>query len=513
MKGHNFITQKHWGLVSDRPPEEVEADKWTSLSNIQFQDRSTNRVSGYEPFAEPPLGSGPIFALNVIIGLDAFWIYCTTSKVYVTDGENHWDITPATGLQTVEPGSWTGAILNGIPVLNNGEDAPFYWSLAVGSPCLTLPGWPAGAYCKAIRAFKYHLFALNIFNGTEKFQDTLWWSEGAAPGAIPQEWLPSPSNDAGDMTLADSPGGIVDGLSLRDTFIVYKQFSSYVLSYVAGQYVYTQRKLFLTTGIQTSNCVAELNGEHWVFTGNDVIRHDGQNFVSVVHDKVKNELVQSVDPARTGLCCVTSRVREQQLWVCIPTQGNALLNRAYMINTTTSDSGKLDLPGVAFVARGIVSVADPVSWDADPDSWDSDITFWEQQTYSPTEDGILLCDPDQNHLFSHGTTDGADGQPMYAFAERQSLPINDNIQRALVTRLIPRLQGAPGEVIQIRVGGQAYFDQPINWSDPQDFTIGASVGVDVQVEGRMISVRFEATTDRAWTLHSYKLEVVDLGLF
>lgn len=514
MKSPSYVNFKHWGLIADQPPEEVPPDKWTGLSNIQFQERSTNRVSGYEPFADPPLGTGPIFALNVIFGADTFWVYCTASHVYVTDGATHHDITPAGGLSTVEVGEWTGCILNGIPVLSNGQDAPFYWPLSVSLPCLTLPGWPTGAYCKAIRAFKYHLFALNIFDGTTALPDTVWWSEAAAPGAIPQEWTPAPDNDAGDMTLADAPGGIVDGLSLRDTFVVYKQFSCYILSYVAGQYVFVQRKLFLTAGLQTSNCVAELNGEHWLFTGNDVIRHDGQNFVSVVQDKVKRELVESVDPSKTAICCVTSRVREQQLWVCIPTQGSSLLNLAYVINTQTGDSGKLDLPGVAYVARGIVRSAESgISWDSDAEAWDADITFWDQQTYSPTEDSILICDPDSNQLLSHGTTDTVNGQPLYAFVERQSLMMNENILRALVTRVVPRLSGQPGEVINIRVGGQSYFDQPISWSDPIPFVIGTNVGVDLQVEGRLISIRFEGTTSRVWRLHSYRLGVVDLGLY
>ena len=514
MKGHNFVSHQHWGIVTDHPPEEVDPTKWTAGQNIQFQDQATVRVSGYEAFAGAPSGTGPYFAMHVLVGPNSYWIYCTANKVFVTDGTLHFDITPAGGLQTGEVGTWTGCILNGIPVLSNGEDAPFYWNLQTGNKCLTLPGWPVGATCKVIRAMKYHLFALNIFDGGLQQPDTVWWSQGAAPGAIPQQWTPSPSNDAGDMTLADSPGGIVDGLSLRDTFVVYKQFATYMLSYVAGQYVFTQRKLFLTTGLQTSNCVAELNGEHWLFTGNDVIRHDGQNFVSVVQDKIKHDLVQSVDPSKTGMCCVTSRHREQQLWVCIPTQGQPYLNRAYVINVLTGDCGVLDLPLVTYVARGIVQQgAGMTTWDTDPAAWDTDVTFWDQQTYSPTEDSILICDADDNKLWAHGTIDTIDGQPMYAFVERQSLPINDNILRALTLRVLPRLEGEPGEIINIRVGGQAYFNQPITWSDPQPFVIGQDVGVNVQTEGRLISVRFEGTTARVWKLHSYKMEVVDLGLF
>ena len=515
MKPHNFVQQDHRGIVSDLPPEEVGPANWTSGSNMQFQEGATRRTGGYEAFADPLLPGGPLFAISVIYGAVNYWIYCSETGVFVTDGSAHWDLTPPAGLLPVKGGDWTGTILNGIVVLNNGRDSPMYWDFNTANPVQTIPGWPAGASCKVIRSFKYHLFALNIVDGSSK-PDTLWWSEGAQPGAIPQEWLPSPSNDAGDMVLADTPGRIVDGLALRDTFIVYKDFSTYALSYVAGQYVYTQRKLFLTTGLQARNCVMELNGEHWVFTGTDVIRHDGQNFSSVVQEKVKNELVNSVEPTLTSLCCVTSRHRNQQFWVAIPTAGKQHLNRAYVINVLTNECGIRELPDIDFLARGIVNLnSGNISWDSDttPVAWNDDTGFWDQQNYSPTEDSVLMCASVANKLWSTDTTDSADGAPVAAFIERQSLPINNNIQRALVTRVLPRLDGEPGETINIRVGGQAYFGQPINWEAPQPFVIGTNVGTDHQVEGRLISVRFEGNTMREWILHSYKLEVVDLGLF
>jgi hypothetical protein len=504
---------QHWGTVMDIPPEEVGPERWTSVQNIAFKEQSTERAKGYAAWADILLGTGPLFALNVIAEAETFWIYCTANQVYVTDGSAHHDITPAGGLVSVNAGEWTGCILNGIPVLSNGADEPFYWNLNTASPCVILPGWPTGSFCKVIRAFKYHLFALGVTDAGNYQPDTLWWSAGAAPGAIPQAWTPAPDNDAGDMTLADTAGAIVDGLSLRDTFVVYKQFSCYVLNYVAGQYVYTQRKLFLTTGLQSSNCVAEMNGEHWVFTGNDVIRHDGQSFRSVVQDKVKRALVDSIDASKVLMSCVTSRIRDQQFWVCIATQGEPWLNKAYVINTGTEDVGEIELPGVAFVARGIVTATAGNSWDSDNSAWDTDTTFWDQQAYTPTEDSILLCDQDANKLWNHGLDDLADGQPVHAWAERQSLPVQNAILRSMITRVVPRLEGQDGDTINIRVGGQAYFNQPISWSDPMPFVIGQSVGVDVQTEGRLISIRFEGTTERVWKLHSYRLGVVDLGLF
>lgn len=512
MDSPNYQSFKHSGINSDLPPEEVAASVWTGGSNVQFQDTATTRVGGYENYSGTPLGTGPVFALPLVGTAEVYWIYCSTQGVYVTDGINHFDITPV-GLSLCEAGDWTGCILNGVPVLNNTIDEPFYWDLNTGNKCQTLPGWKAGATCKAIRAFKYHLFALNITDVTIQ-PDTLWWSAGAEPGAIPQEWLPAPDNDAGDMTLADTEGDILDGLALRDSFIVYKSYSTYALSYVAGQYVYTQQKLFLTTGIQSPNCIAEINGEHWVFTGSDVIKHDGQNYKSIVQDKIKHEIVDSIEPTKIKLPCITARHRNQQIWLGIPTAGNSHLNKAYVINILTGDVGIRELPNVDFLARGIVNPgSDPVTWDADNNSWDSDITFWNQQNYSPVADNILMCDQDSNRLWAADTTDTNDGAPVDAYVERLSLPTNDNINRAFITRVVPRITGEAGETIYITTGGQAYFDQPIDWYPAQPFIIGSDVGVSVQTEARLFSIRFSGTTNKAWKIHSYKIGIVDLGLY
>ena len=234
--------------MTDLPPEEVPIENWTGGANIQFQDTATRRVGGYQAFGGTP-SAAPMFAMSVLVSGAAYWIYCSADGIFATDGLTHTDITPAGGLTAVTPGLWTGCILNGIPVLNNSIDPPMYWPLDIAQKCLVLPGWPATAACKAIRAFKYHLFALNITDNSVNFPDSLWWSTSAEPGSVPVTWAPAVDNDAGDAVLADTPGIIIDGLGMRDVFVVYKDNSTYSLSYVAGQYVYTVRKNFLTSGI------------------------------------------------------------------------------------------------------------------------------------------------------------------------------------------------------------------------------------------------------------------------
>ena len=515
MKGPTYVQFKHSGIVLDLPAEEVSPDNWTSGSNIQFQDNATRRVGGYAQFAGTLSGAtGPLFAMSVDSGAITYWIYCTSANVYVTDGTTHFDITPTVPQTGVLPGRWSGCILNGIPVINSGYGPPLFWDLNTANKCSTLTGWPTGATCKTIRAFKYHLFALNVTSSSVNYQATLWWSKSALPGTIPAEWTPSATNDAGDLDLGDTPGAIVDGLAMRDNFMVYKEFATYALSYVAGQFIYTSRKIFLTSGVVALNCITEVDGAHFVFTGTDIIRTDGQNFTSLVDLKVKNYLTNSIDPAQIDQCCIVYRQRNNQIWVCVPIQGGSGLTRAFVINTLNGSIGIRNLPGVSHVSRGVVIVgATTTSWDSDSQAWFRDITYWNQQAYDPSDDGVLMCDTAAKKLWAVDVSDTDNGALVSAFIERASLPIGDHVLHALVTRVVPRLEGTSGDVIYIRTGGQAFFDQPISWSSPVPFVIGTDVAVNVLTEGRLISVNFSADTSRQWKIHSYRLGYVDLGLY
>jgi len=513
MKSPQLDLYKHYGVVKDLEPGEVGSDRWTDVSNFQFQEGFTRRVGGYDAYADPPTVA-PLFCFHTTDQSTNYWIYCGQNTVYVTNGTTHHDITPALGLNVAPAGNWTACSLNGIPVLCNGINRPFYWDLNTSNACLYLPGWPSNATCGAICSYKFHLIAMDITQASVRYQDTVWWSEGAAPGALPQDWVPASDNDAGDVQLADTPGVILDAKPLRDTLMVYKENSTYALQYVGGQFVYTQRKVFLNQGVFAKNCIAEIDGEHWVFTGTDVIRHNGQQSVSVVQDKVKNTLIDSIDVVYKDYCCVAQIHSQSQFWICIPTQGSISLDKAYVINTKTNEVGIRDLPNILYVGRGLVD-QDLFStlWSTDSQAWELDLTFWNQQSFNPTADSLLMCAFTSSDLWSVDTSDENDGVAVSAYVERESLPITVSNNNTLVTRIIPDIRGFTGDTINVKVGTQSFFGQDISWEPETPFVIGTDNYIDVQTEGRLFSIRFEATTSRRWNIHGYRLQTVETGLF
>jgi hypothetical protein len=64
------------------------------------------------------------------------------------------------------------------------------------------------------------------------------WSNLAVPGALPSTWNEADATqDAGEFDLAEGQDPIVDGLGLKDSFIVYKESSTWALDYIGGAFV------------------------------------------------------------------------------------------------------------------------------------------------------------------------------------------------------------------------------------------------------------------------------------
>ncbi|MNV72103.1 hypothetical protein D3C71_1651630 [compost metagenome] len=200
------------------------------------------------------------------------------------------------------------------------------------------------------------------------------------------------------------------------------------------------------------------------------------------------------------------------MWVAIPEQGNQWLNKAYVIDVTTGDVGVRSLPNVASLAHGIVgNIGVNSSWNADGNAWETDVTFWDQQSFDPTQDSLLMVDAVRAHLYNVDVIGTADGAPVHAYIERLGAPVGDFSKHKVITAVTPRIEGELGDVLTFTLGGQTYFNQSIVWGDPQDFVIGQDVHVTDIVEGRLLSVRIEGTTNSPWRLYRYAIKTVDQG--
>ena len=490
------------GVNSDLPANQLPPDVYTDVLNMEAFDIGMRSSSGIAAVYGTPLFPPEHLVYNKASG-SFFWIYASSNGIGVTDGVNQFDITPIVPPGSVHPANWTDAQLNTLVTLNNNVDAPWYWDNNTGTPMQLLPGWPAGVNCRSLRSFNYNLIAMDLRGGAGDLINALMWSNSADPGQIPDSWTPLPENDAGDNVLADTIGSLIDGIQFRDTFMLLKEHSTYLMNFVGGNFVFNFRKLFTTSGILTTNCAAEYLGNVFLLTDGDFIRTDGQSGLSLIDKRMRQWLFNNIDSDNYQSSYVVPYHAENQVWCCFPENGEQECTLALVWDASDNNFGVRELfPSAVHIAKGQVgNVSAIINWDDDPDRWQDDLTGWNQALFNPTEDALVHADHDGTQLFAvnEGTT--YDGKLIHSRVERTGLDFGDVKRMKLVKAIIPRVTGLPGTVLTIRVGVSKNDQNIVDWEPPIEFIIGTSQKVDVFVTGRFIAFSVESTLDQfPWNL-------------
>ena len=502
------------GLVKDLSPHELPINAWTDARNIRFLDGYASQFFGHSEVYNSP-SVAPQYLLPAVISDNRYWIYATAAKCYVVAVSGgvatHTDITHATP-RTGVVNNWTGTLHSGIPILNTGDTSkvPMYWDLNLADKFVDLTAWPAATYCKALRSFKNILVALHVTKAGTTYPHMVKWSHPSDPGALPSTWdQTDATKDAGELDLAEGDDVIVDGLQLRNSFMVYKERSVWRLDYVGGIFVLASNKVLGMSGAMNRNCIVEIDGFHLVLTNSDVVVHDGQQATSILNAEDRRSLFQSIDSTNNNLCFVFKNPYFNEAFICYPSIGSSVCDKALVYNYVDKTIGVRDLPNVNHAAFGSVDNTIAGTWAADSDPWSADLTTWDGPDYVPSNNRVIMASSDIK-LYMLDASASFNGSLPTSYLERKGLSIDMPDRIKIVRGIRPRITGNTGMAVTVSVG---YADDP--YTDPtytsMTHTIGTTVSNDCMVAGRYIAVKFSGNTAYQWRLDSFDLDVVDGG--
>src|SRR3546814_8917362 len=99
------------------------------------------------------------------------------------------------------------------------------------------------------------------------------WSDLTGFGAVPASWdHTSPSNSAGENIINEMKVENIDGLSLRDSFIIYAKNEDWTMEYIGGNYLIRWRKFYEKVGFINQKFVLQVDGLHYCID-KDTISH------------------------------------------------------------------------------------------------------------------------------------------------------------------------------------------------------------------------------------------------
>jgi len=521
------------GIVDDLPSHQAPLGAWTSGQNVRFHQGGVENFRGHsQVFGTPSIA--PNWLLPHIVGANFFWLYAGPTKVYVTEGTSHFNITRQTAFVDVDYTgnldlNWNGGVLTGIPILNNGVDEPQMWNPPETSQKLqALSNWPANTVAKVIRPFLNFLVALNVTKSGDTFPYMVKWSHPAVPGTVPPSWDEAdPTNLAGERDLADTPGEIVDGVALRNALVIYKENSIWLMQHIGGNSVFSTRPVFREVGLMTSDCATAYGDgtRHFAVSGDDIYVHDGQNSPqSIITRKVAGHIFNSINSTNIARSYVVANYPKHEVWFCYPEQGEDTPNMAAVWNWDDNSWGFRTIPPCRFMAKGVVdpNIIDR-TWDAQNTIWDDFNTAWDTKNFNPALRRVLMADGTNTKLFLADDTNQFDGVNISTFVERVGLPIvgQDRTGAPIVdtdaykqlTAIYPRFEATTGTQVTIRSAMQDTPGGAVRYSAPQTFTIGVDYKFDVFDSGRLLGLRVESAANIHWKLTGYSLEIQKIGSF
>lgn len=517
------------GIVADIPSHELPPEAWSDGRNVRFIDDKVSRFLGHSTVFDPPTVA-PYWAMGVTTGTDFFWMYASLTKVYTVTGGTHTNITRQTASVDVDYNAgaalgWNGGILVGVPIINNGVDAPQEWTpIGASTKLADLTNWPASTACQIFRPFKNYGIALHVTKSGTVYPHMVKWSHPADPGAVPSSWDETDATkDAGEVDLTDIQAGVIrDGLALGDQFIIYKEAATHGMRHIGGVNIFRFYNIFTQSGILSNQCVAPTpDGRgHFVATNSDIIVHDGNSLISIGDRRLRKFIFNNIDGTNYTRSFCTVNNKEKTNWFCFPQAGSTWPNLALIWHQPTNTITLREMTDISFLASGIVEETVDATWDADSGIWDADLTAWDTPTFSPLSSGLLACDPVNTKFYNMNTTNQFNGVSYNSYIERQGLallgkdrqgnPQVDYSARKLLTRVYPHMTSGP---VNIRIGAQERPEDAVAWQPVVAYDPSTQDHIDVVASGRLFSIRFEGQLDTPWELYGYDLEIEPLGTF
>lgn len=503
------------GLVADIEAHRLPPNAFSSVTNGWFYDGLARKVEGY---AEAYPGC-PITPYALLAGRDTtnepWWLVAGLTKVYSIYGGSYTNVTRQTASVDVDYAAtaenvWTGGIMNSIGLLNNGIDAPQMWT-STGGKLAELSNWPASTTARSLRPFKNFIFALDVTKSGTRYPYLVKWSHPADPGAVPSSWDETDDTlDAGEYPLAETSDILIDGMRLKDSFIIYKETTTYRVTFVGSPYIFRFDMISDTSGLLSRNCAATVGNIQIALTQDDVVKTDGKDVMSIVDKRMRRRIINSISSGFYRRSFIAVDSRKNQVMICVPTGNAEFPNYAYIWNMADNTWGERSLPEIsAFNVGGYSSASGTIDGDTgvidDDTSPIDDVTAAARYT--------LSCSPSNVKLYVMNSGNQADGASYTCTFQRDDLDLGAAHLMKHIVSVRPHFYGTAGTVITVTIGYKMDIHGSITWGDAMSFTIGTTERLDTVVAGRYICWKASSSADDNWGIYDMNILIAGGGTY
>lgn len=512
------------GLNTDLPAWDLPPSFLTYAFNYRVFNNKLFGFGGHKTHDEfPPGFESYHVTYNPASG---YWIFAGTD-IYAWDGTIFSSISGSLGPFTVQDG-WTSCNMGRIPVLNDQYTYPMAWlPQRTDTDFTVLPfdindTWEDKEWsCKAMRSFGPYLIAMNMTEGSVESPDTVRWSHPAERNEVPSNWDETdPTSLAGKNILGGEAGDIIDGLALRNSFVLYRDFGITVLDYSGDSYVFNAQDLTTTANIAGINSICEVKGVHFVICNNDIIQNTGDRIESILHLRLRVRYASVVNQDYIHNSFSVHNATTKEYWAFLPTGDAQYPNEAWVYNyredswsihavnnPTHADYGNLDSDARIW-GENVLPENLHAIWD---ETWETATGVWAKKNNRVFNKTILGPEVTSEGNSTIQLLDGFTSEVDFTTTlERTDFPLTTMQDVNTITRVYPHVKSS--QDIFIQVGSQQLAGGPVAWRPKVRFKPGVDRKIDVMTTGELFSFRIEAYSNSNFEFSGLDVEYTHSGL-
>lgn len=481
--------------------------------------------------------------------------YPTGTPPTITIGSGSGTATCTLGtLTSTDPRKPTGTFLGDVQYINQPGRQPIYFT-PESTSFATLPNMECAWTCRSLRAYGDFLVALNVtkpstwtspFSGVVQaggaFPNMVKWSDLTFDGNVPDSWDPdNPNTSAGENPLDQITSPIVDGLPMRQMFLIYTENSIWGMEQTGQQSVFQWEQLFSTGGLLAPGCVVEVDGIHYAFGPTDIYKTDGVSKISIVDKRNRETIYRNLNIKSAEACFVqyiphmdSVLFAYQSGDATFPWQGGAGCNAGALYDIANDTWGFVALPNVTGFA---MANADMVYTYASAPSGATYANFGgsyydQQNTYRKSavavSQALAVTQGGNQQVITNDRLLGYDymtlgwmgfnylaevNQP--AFVQRTGIAL-DQMGSNLATykrirRIFPLVTCYNNVPIQVTIGYSNTPSGPVTWGQPITYDPATQYKVDTITGGRYLALQFTVPTAVDFEIAGFDCDISDGG--
>lgn len=284
-----------------------------------------------------PAVSGTLLEAETLLLLDgsARTFAGTTDKLYELSGSSWVDRSVAGNYATTGTNTWRFCQFGNATIATN-YDNSVQASTSGAFSNLTGTGTPPKAkVCETASGF---VMLFNYNDGVNTFTDG-WWCSGLYDYT---SWTASPSTQAANGRLFDTPGPIVGGKRLGSAIVAYKNNSMYIGQYVGPPIIWAWQQVSNDIGAFSHEAIVATDSKHYFIGDNGIYVYDGTRPQPIGTIEVRNWLKAVINQQYKANCKAAYDKINSLIYFFYPSQASSgALDEALVYNTINGSFGRV----------------------------------------------------------------------------------------------------------------------------------------------------------------------------